>query len=172
MNHTKLFAAWLVLGAARTAAGGDPVEIRWNELATQIVGREIAIPLEGGVTVAGQALAVGDQSLLLDIRKSSDPRRYARGETSLPRAAIAEVRVLEKRGKGGRVVGAVLGTLVGFVGGMEIAEASTRSSSNAAALSVFIAIWGGSAVGGYYAGRSTDRHWKRLRIAPAEPGQR
>ena len=92
---------------ARTAAGADPVEIRWSELATRIVGRDVTISLERGATVRGQALAVRVQSLLLKVSKSSDQRRYAQGETILPHTAITELRDLEQRGKGLRVGGAV-----------------------------------------------------------------
>jgi len=170
---TLLAGAWLLLAAPGlgifpAAAATPPAEIRWNELAALIVGHHVSIPLPGGGVVEGEALSVRDDSLVLDIGKTSDPSRYPKGQFPLPRASVTEVRLAERRGTGGRILGSVVGALVGGVAGAEIAVHGTHSE--AAGVSAFTATAVALTVGGYYAGRSADRHIRLLRIAPAAEG--
>ena len=160
-----LLVALLGTGFVRASAGGGPAEIRWNELSALIVGHPVAIPLATGTEVAGEALSVRDDALMLDIRKTSDARRYPKGEALIPRTAVTEIRLTENRGAGARVLGSAVGALVGIVAGAEIAAHGTRTEG--AAVSTFTAAAVACTVGGYYAGRSVDRHSRLLRIAPA-----
>jgi len=165
-----LVMALLGLGFAGGAAGAGQAELRWHELAAVIVGHVVSIRLPQGELVTGQALAVRDQSLMLDIGKTSDPSRYPKGQASILRASITEVRVLQQRGSGARILGSVVGALVGVVGGAEIAVHGAHTE--AAGVSTFSAVAVACTVGGYYLGRSVDRSWTQLRIAPssAAPG--
>jgi len=162
--------AWLLLaapglGGFPAAAATPPAEIRWNELAALIVGHHVWIPLPGGGLVEGEALSVRDDSLVLDIGKSSNTSRYPKGQAPIPRASVTEVRLAERRGTGGRILGTAVGALAGVVAGAEIAVHGTHSE--AAGVSAFTATAVALTVGGYYAGRSADRHTRLLRIAPA-----
>ncbi len=156
------------LGLFRADASAEPADIQWNELATLIVGHHVSIPLAGGVVVEGDALSVRDQALMLDIGRTSDSRQYPKGQTAIPRASITEVRLVEHRGSGGRILGTVVGALVGMVVGGEIAVHGTNSE--AAAISTFTASAVACTVGGYYAGSGADRHSKWFRIAPQAAG--
>ena len=140
MNATGLLFAVLLFILARTAAGADPAEILRSELATRIVGRQVTISLERGATVhrpgAGCERSVSTPQRQQELR----PAPLYPGRNHLPRTAITEIRVLEQRGEGLRVGGAVLGSLVSFGGGMAIGESMPESSSSAANV-VTIAVW-------------------------------
>ena len=163
-----LLMALLALGFQRLEAATGAAEIRWNELAALIVGRNVSIPLAGGAVVKGEALSVRDDSLMLDIRKTTGPGRYPTGQVRIPRVFVTEVRVAERGGSGGRILGSVVGALTGVVAGAEIAVHGTHSE--AAGVSTFTAAAVACVVGGYYAGRSADRHVRRLRVAPLSSG--
>ena len=161
-------SVWLLMAGAAAAA---PAEIRWNELAALVVGHHVSIPLPGGGMVEGDALSVRDDSLVLDIRRTSDAGRYPKGQTPIPRAAVTEVRLAERRGPGGRILGSAVGAIAGVVAGAEIAVHGNRSE--AAAVSTFTVTAIACTVGGYFIGRSADRHTRVLRVVPAaEAGAR
>src|ERR1017187_9304927 len=87
---------WLLvalLGAGLVRASAGPAEIRWNELSALIVGHYVTIPLAGGAVVAGDALSVRVDALMLDIRKTSNARQYPNGQILIPRTAVTEVRL-------------------------------------------------------------------------------
>ena len=130
-----------------------------------MVGHRVSIPLPGGGLVEGEALSVRDDSLVLDIVKTSDPSRYAKGQAPIPRSSITELRLAERRGAGGRILGTAIGALGGIVAGAELAVHKTNSE--AAGVSAFTVTAVALTVGGYFAGRSADRHTRLLRIAPA-----
>jgi uncharacterized protein YcfJ len=165
---SRLLMALLGLGFLRANAETAPAEIRWNELAALVVGRNVSIPLAGGAMVKGEALSVRDDSLMLDVTKTTDSGRYPRGQVRIPRTFVTEVRVAERGGSGGRILGSVVGVLTGVVAGAEIAVHGTHSE--AAGVATFTAVAVACAVGGYYAGRSADRHVRRLRVAPLSSG--
>lgn len=160
----RFLTALLSFGLIPANAGTAQTEIRWNELAALIVGHTVTIPLAGGAVVQGEALSVRDNSLLLDITRTTDARQYPRGQTPIPRTSVAEVRLSEHGGAGGKILGSVVGALVGMVAGAEIAAHGTRSEG--AVVSTFSATAVACTVAGYYAGRSADRHSRLLRIAP------
>ncbi len=63
-------------GLMLAQATAQSAEIRWNELATLIAGQQVTIPLPGGGAVAGEVLSVRDDSLMLDVSRTSDAARY------------------------------------------------------------------------------------------------
>ncbi len=156
------------LGLIRADASAEPAEIRWNELATLIVGHRVSIPLAGGVVVEGDALSVRDQALMLDIGRTSDSRQYPKGQAAIPRESVTELRFVEHRGSGGRILGTAVGALVGLVVGGEIAFRGPNSE--AVGISTFTASAVACTVAGYYAGKSSDRHSRWLRITRQPTG--
>ena len=168
VRNGSLFLATLGLGLFRANASTGPAEVRWNELATLLVGHQVSVPLGGGVVVEGETLSVREEALMLDIRKTSDASRYPKGQTPIPRASITEVQIMEHRGAGGRILGTVVGALVGMVAGGEMAVHGAHSE--AAGVSIFTASAVACTVSGYYAGRSSDRHSTWLRVAPQSAG--
>ena len=171
-RNTFLTGAWLLLAAAGpgvfpAAAATPPSEIRWNELAPLVVGHHVSISLPGGAFVEGEALSVRDDSLVVDIGKTSRAGQYRKGQSPIPRASVTEVRVTERRSTGGRIIGTAVGGLIGMVAGGEIAAHGARSEGAAASTFTAVAVVG--TVAGYFIGRSADRHTRLLRIA-AEAG--
>jgi hypothetical protein len=164
MNQVLIRSVWFLVAVFPAAAATSPAEIRWNELAALVIGHRVSVPLPGGGIVEGEALSVRDGALVLDVGNTSDASRYPKGQTPIPRAAVTEVRLAERRGSGGRILGSVVGALVGIVGGAEIAVHGTRSEGPA--VSTFTAVAVASTVAGYFAGRAVDRHTRVLRIAP------
>jgi len=159
-----VFCVMLLTAFAVVAHAGEPAaDIHWNELAGLIAGQDISIPLERGA-VAGQVLSVREDSLLMVVQRTSDPARYPKGQVAIPRANVSEIRLAEHRGSGGRVLGSVVGALLGIVAGAEIAVHGTNSE--AAGVTVFSAVAVGVTVAGYYAGRGFDRNVRVLHIDP------
>lgn len=154
-----------LLSAALGCRAATPSEILWNELAALTVGHEVTIPLNDGATVRGEVLSVRKHDLLIDVARTSDSRRYPKGEVALPRTAFREVHLYERHGNGGRVLGSVVGALVGIVAGAEIAAHGTNTE--AAAVPTFTGTAVASTVFGYYVGRSMDRRTRVLRISDA-----
>lgn len=156
MKKVLASGVWILVAVVQVTAATPPAEIRWNELAALIVGHHVSVPLAGGGRVEGEALSVRDDSLVLDIGKTS---------TSIPRSSVTEIRLSERRGSGGRILGTVVGALGGMVAGGEIAAHGTRSEG--AVVSTFTATAVAGTVAGYFVGRRADRYTRLLRIAPA-----
>lgn len=159
-----LLTALLALDFFPASSGTAPGAIRWNELAALVVGRNVLVPLVEGVVVEGEALSVRDNSLMLDIGKTSDAVHYPRALTSIPRSSVSEVRLTAYRGSGGRILGSVLGILAGLIAGAEVAIHGAHSE--AAGVFTFSAVSAGCTFGAYYLGKRADRHTTRLLIAP------
>ena len=97
-----------------------------DQLSGMILGKTITIALPEGAVVEGETISVTSSSLTLDVKKTSDPARHPAGRTSLPRPSISEVRMIAAHGNGGRVLGSVLGVLIGTIAGSEIAGHALR----------------------------------------------
>jgi len=176
--NSSVTGAWLLLAAASSgvfpaAAATPPAEIRWNELAPLVVGRHVSISLPGGVRVEGEALSVRDDSLVLDVAKTSGASPYhtgyPMGQSPIPRASITEVRVTERRSSGGRIIGTAIGALTGVVAGAEIAARGNWSEGSV--VPKFTVTAAALTVTGFLIGRSADRHTRLLRIAPETGGE-
>src|SRR6185295_13835683 len=108
-----LFVAPLVV--PDVALAKDKIlELRWSELAPVLVGQTVAAKLPGGATFRGEALAVRDDSLVVDIRRTSDSKTLSSGQQSIPRASLPQIDLIRHKG----VVGRVAGTIVGVLGGL------------------------------------------------------
>src|ERR1039458_999264 len=106
-----------VLGLSPATAGTSKVEVRWNELSPLILGHTVSLVLPGGAAIAGEVEAVRDDSLALDVRKTSDSKVQPKGTTSIPRASVTTLQVTDTKGTGGRILGVVVGVVVGMAAG-------------------------------------------------------
>lgn len=155
-----LCAAAAVPAVARTSH----IEVKWNELSPLILGHTVTIVLPAGATVSGEAVAVRDDALMLEVRRTSDSRIQPKGQASIPRSSVTTLQISETKAVGGRVLGVVLGLLIGMVGGGEIAAHADQREGPAVATFTAVAVTG--AVGGYYLGKSVDRHTTMIRVVP------
>jgi hypothetical protein len=159
-----LLAGFCSLGLVPALAGSSHIEVRWSELSPFILGHKVTMVLPGAVAISGDAVAVRDDGLSMDIRSTSDTKAFPRGPATIPRASVTTIQMTETKGVGGRVLGVVVGALAGMVGGAEIAAHS--DTREAAAVSTFLGVAVAGSVGGYYAGKSVDRHTTIIRVTP------
>ena len=151
-----------VLGLSPATAGTSKLEVRWNELSPLILGHTVSLVLPGGTAIAGEVEAVRDDSLTMDVRKTSNRKVQPKGTASILRASVTTLQVTDAKGAGGRILGVVVGVVVGMVAGAEIA--AHTSSTEAAAVGTFTGLSVAGATGGYYAGRGVDRHTTLIRV--------
>jgi len=158
LGSVALLCAMAIPAAANTSI----VEVPWDQLSGLILGKTITIALPEGAVVQGETISVTSSSLTLDVKKTSDPVRYPAGRTSLPRPSISEVRMIASHGNGGRVLGSVVGALVGMVAGGEIAGHALHGEGPI--VSTFTGVAVATTVGGYELGKSLDQRLRLIRI--------
>jgi hypothetical protein len=160
---TCLLLAGFCVAQQTVLAQSKPLELKWNELASMIAGHHVEILLAGSGTVRGEAVAVRQDTLVIDVTKASGPKPYASGNAEIPRKDIEMIKLQRARGSWGRTLGTVIGVVAGLGGG---GYAASRTNSGGAAVGVLVAVTSATAVGGYYAGRSLDRRVTLIRIVP------
>jgi hypothetical protein len=158
LGPVALACAMAIPAVAKTSI----VEVGWDHLSGLILGKTITIALPEGPVVQGETISVTSSSLTLDVRKTSDPVRYPAGRTSLSRPSISEVRMVAAHGSGGRVLGSVVGALVGMVAGGEIAAHALHTEGPI--VSTFTGVAVATTVGGYELGKSMDQRVTLIRI--------
>ena len=145
-------------------AESKPLELRWNELAPLISGHVVNLTLSAGGSVRGEVAAVRDDSLVIDVRNSSDSKAYPKGSGSVPRSSITLIKAERTHGSWGRSIGTTLGVLTGLGVGGQVAVNSADSAG--AGIAIFLVVAGAISVGGYFLGRSLDRKVTTIRIVP------
>jgi len=157
-----IFVAIALVGESTAMAAQKPLDLTWEEVGSRIQGKEIELTLRGGTTVGGEVAAVREESLVLNLHKTSDPKSYPKGRATIPRASITVLNIKETRGRWGRKMGAGLGTLAGVLAGGYIV--GTTAPSAGSGLAIFGAIAGAATVGGYYLGKAADTRDTLIRI--------
>lgn len=56
-------------------AGQKVLSVKWSDLPAQIAGKHVRVVLADGVHLEGRATSVGAESLVVDVKKSSDSAR-------------------------------------------------------------------------------------------------
>lgn len=150
--------------APAVPASASQLELKWNELGPVIAGHEVKLVLPGGAEIEGEAIAVREDTLLLNVKKTSDRKSYPKGQNAIPRASVTTLQFETSHGSGGRTIGVIAGALGGLILGGDLVAHTAHSE--AAAIPSFLAISTGSAIAGYYAGKTRDRHVTTVRIVP------
>ena len=145
-------------------ASASQLELKWNELGPVIAGHQVKLVLPGGAEIQGEAIAVREDTLLLNVKKTSDRKSYPRGQSAIPRAAVTTLQFETIRGSGGRTIGVIVGALGGLILGGDLVAHTAHSEP--AAISSFLGISAGSAIAGYYAGKTSDRRVTTVKILP------
>ena len=144
-------------------AESKPLELKWNEVGTMIVGQRVELTLADGSKVKGEAAAVREDSMVIDVKKSTGEKKYAKGSATIPLSSIGLVRLERTRSSWGRSMGTIIGVLGGLVlGGF----AAAHTDGAAAGISVFLVIAAGSSITGYFAGKELDRRVTLIKIVP------
>jgi len=145
-------------------ASASQLEMKWNELGPVIAGHQVKLVLPGGAAIQGEAIAVRENTLLLDVKKTSDRRSYPRGQNAIQRASVTTLQFETVRGSGGRTIGLIVGVLGGVILGGDLV--AHTSHSEAAAITSLFGISTGSAIAGYHSGRKHDRRITTVKILP------
>lgn len=145
-------------------ASANQLELKWNEVGPMVVGHQVKLVLPGGAQIQGEAIAVREDTLLLNVKKTSDRKSYPRGQDAIPRASVTTLQCETIRGPGGRTIGVIVGALGGLILGGDLVTHTAHSE--AAAIPLFLGISTGSAIAGYYTGKASDRRITTIKILP------
>jgi len=163
-SPVSVLVAFALVAQSTAMAAPKPVELRWSELSSAIQGRTIQLTLPEGVTVGGEVTVVREDSLVLNVHKTSDSKTYPKGSATIPRESVTVLSVKETHGRWGRKMGTSLGTLTGVLAGGYVAAKSASSAGSG--LAIFGVITGAGSLGGYYLGKSADTRDTLIRIVP------
>lgn len=167
MTLKKPAAAWLVVLFALPITGlgqSKPLEMKWGELAPFVTGHPVTVTLSDGTAVKGEAIAVRDDAMLLDV--SSAAKGYPKGSGSITRNSIALIDLQRTKGSWGRALGTVIGVLGGISLGAYVDAKNLWTSSAGQETGTFVGIAGAGAVAGYFAGRGIDKRITHIKIVP------
>ena len=155
------------------AAGADEIQLPWSEIAALVEHQKVALVLPDAATIEGQVLAVEPDALVLDIKKSSDPRSHPARQSSIPRSSISVLQLKQVKGNR-RWLGAAIGAGAGGVAGWLLAEGVFHVSGEGLNPSKAPVVVGsaaglvaGAAAIGYFAGRKGDRRVTFIKVIPA-----
>ena len=99
----------LVAQDAAFAAPKSNVPVSWDELSGILVEKRISTVLPDGTRISGEVLAVRPESLVVDVRHTSNKKLHAKGQNEIPRASVKEVRIIRERNAAMRIVGGIAG---------------------------------------------------------------
>ncbi len=108
----SIAALLLLVLAARVVLAGPPeesFEITWEEMAAVLVSRRVAVTVPGGLDIEGDVVAVGRDTLVLQVRRTSEGGAAGKGRREISRAGIEQVRVLRKSNWISRLLGRLTG---------------------------------------------------------------
>ena len=145
-------------------ASGNPVQLKWNELAPQVSGKVVDLTVPGGAKLRGEVVTIREDTMVLDVKRSSDQKAFPKGNAVVPRASISTLIVSNERGKWGRRTATTVGVVVGLAAGGYAAAKSNTSAGGA--VTILAAITGAVIVGSYYIGRGLDSKKTEIRIVP------
>lgn len=120
--------------------------------------------LPEGTSIKGEAVAVRDEALVVDVKGASDTKAYPKGSATIPRASVTLIKVERRRGSWGRKLGTVVGVLSGIVLGGYVAAVTADSAGTG--IATFLGIASAGTVGGYYVGRELDKQDTLIKIVP------
>jgi hypothetical protein len=156
--------AVLCLLCADTLAASKPLELKWDELASMVVGQNVQMVLPDGTAIKGEAVSVREDALLMDIKHTSESSIHPKGNALIPKASVNLIQLERRRGSWGRSLGTIVGVLTGIVVGAYVA--ATRTNSAGTGIPTFLGIAGGISVGGYLVGREADKRTTLIRVVP------
>jgi hypothetical protein len=164
LHRALIWGTLLCLSCANASAESKPLELKWNELASMIVGHVVQMALPDSTIIEGEAISAREDALLMDINRTSDSSVYPKGNARIPKASVQLIQLERRRGSWGRNLGTIIGVLSGVVLGAYVA--GTRTHSAKAGIPTFLGIAGGVSVGGYVVGRGLDKRTTLIKIVP------
>jgi uncharacterized protein YcfJ len=132
--------------------------LHWSDLTPFIGDHSVALTLPDGARIEGRVIAVEPQTLVLDVRKTTDSQAHPKGRESIPRDQ-AKSLIVSRPTVRWRVVGTSLGAVAGVPVG--VLGAFKQDSTG-----IFVAAIAGMAAGGYLIGWAVDRRKTTVTIIP------
>jgi hypothetical protein len=164
-KRSALLPIALLVAWGSVLAQAKPLEVRWNELAPMVTGHSVTLTLTDGMQVKGQAVAVREDALVLNV--SSAVRGYEKGNDSVPHGTVVSIDVKRERGIGGRALGTVVGALGGMGLGVYVdARSNVLKRTLGEDVGTFVGIAAGGAVAGYFTGAAIDNKVTHIRLVP------
>ena len=159
---------WTALIAA-TPLWADSRELHWDQLSAFVSDRSVAVTLMDGARIEGKAIAVEPEQIVMDVRKTSDPRAHAKGRQSIPRDQ-AKTIVVNRPTVRWRIVGVSVGAAAGVpVGVVAAFEKEGIFSKGNSGTGVFAAVLAGFAAGGFLIGWAADHRKTTVTVIPDVP---
>ncbi len=155
-----------LLASAGAQAGQRTLSVRWNELPLHVVGKQMKVVLTSGVRLEGRGVSVGADSLVMDVRKSSEPGR-PHSVATLYRPELAGIEV-RKSGWKWKVISPIICFFgFGFAGAAIGDNIGPRGFiiSDGAVKGAAVGMLSGIGVG-IVLGSLADRNYVRVEIAP------
>ncbi len=151
----------LILTPALAAKEGQ-LELKWSELGQAVEGKKAIVALTDGVILEGQILDVGSDALRIDVKETSNPQDYPKGQNSVRRSLVSVVRLKEVRGNW-----RAIGTAIGVGATVPLGIVVRPHTHNATAGNIVVGVLiGGGAAAGYFVGRAADRRVVIISIVP------
>mgnify|MGYP004702051589 CR=1 FL=1 len=120
-------------------------------------GRKAIVKLDSGARIEGTWLGVTPTTFTIDVDRTKGKNRLPKGVQTIDRSSIVELRVQERR-----IRGRVIGTILGYFGGMPLAY---QAPSAAVGLPVLISVLTVS----HLVGRASDKTTRVVHIRPESP---
>src|SRR5262249_2776201 len=119
-----LCCVFLLLVPTHTTAAPRNISVQWEQLETLVLGERVTIKLSDA-TVTGAVIAVTDNTILLDVVKSTNPNARPPGPNDIPRTAFTSLEL----GRQGKVF-RWLSLPLGIAAGIGISKALDKNISN------------------------------------------
>ena len=172
MIRKCLLMIWAVALISPAADGAVNFEeqstsVAWNELASLVLGRTVSIGFSGGTEIQGTALAVQDEGLVVNIKKTGN-QSYPQGRNTIPRSAISVIEVTEEtRGWAKPLLTAAAGAGAALAYFPQAISDSRINVSDSRRVAEWSAVGAGAGVIGYFIGKKISRTVRVLRVSPA-----
>ena len=158
---------WLVVLLALAglpAPAAEPRQMGWNDLSA-LTGKTLRVVMPDGAVISGKAMTVESDALLINIRQTSKPDAYPKGEFRVPRASL---KAFEIRGKSihYRIIGTTLGSAAGLTVGAVTAWRLYGLGGGGGAVATLFGIGAGGAAGGYLLGNVADSKTTTVVVQP------
>lgn len=157
-----------------TAWAADPVRVHitWQDLEPLVRGEHVRIETADGVSLEGRAIKVDQDSLVVEVRRSSKPGVYPKGRASVERSSVARIKVIRYIGNGrkiGKTIGGAAGLAAGLTGAVAIGFEENPDTAGRRKVAIALLIPGaiiGGLLAGWLLGRAADREVTLIEIIP------
>jgi len=137
----------------------------WAELSQEVrPGWTVRMVLPDSTVVEGRPATFTAEALTMQVTKTSNAAQRRKGPITIPRDQVRTLDI-RRNGSKGRLIGTLVPVATGAaVGGAAASTGGFLAAEVGAALFLIVGIAGGTA--GYFIGRSVDRRFHTVTIAP------